>query len=133
MDDAIVALTEELRRALDASRLLQSMRTQEALDELKQARRELADSKNPGQLDPALATRIVNLEARHRALTQAANLVEDAADRFGEIATRLETLAAQATALSLVPDQASHHAMHQQLDDLSIAVETLRSSLNKLP
>jgi hypothetical protein len=101
VDTAVARVADATWRAANASVVAAGLDVDGATAELKAARRRLEAAPQSGPEAEVARARVDALAERHRAMHDALNLAEDAADRLAEANVRLETLVARAATVAL--------------------------------
>ena len=126
VDAGVLAVWDLVQRGAVAQRVLQTIEPGASMDQLKEARRQLAAAEASGADTSALARDVELLAGRHASAQRVWNEVEDLGGRLDALDARLAAVVAQAAEL------AAGTAMAGPLDtavaDLDVAIDQLAAT-----
>lgn len=126
-------IAEAVWRASNAAAIAATLDVASATAELKEARRHLDALEAGGADTTAAEQRVRAMAERHRAVSDAMNLAEDATLRLGEVNVRLDTAVAQAAAVMLRSAQDGRiDEVDRELDDVITGLVALDDALEHL-
>jgi hypothetical protein len=133
IDDAVQRIGSTVSRAIEAQRIAATLDLDGATAELKRARRDLEGARRAGADTGALEGLVDTLAARHRAISGALNLADDAGAQLGELNIRLDTAVAHASTIVLRAHLDEPDDLDRELDDVITGLAALDDALRQLP